>query len=828
MPSYLPRSRPFLGLTIPTYPDFKITELVSSGRNSHVFRAYNESTASQLAFKIIPTSNLPFGDDERSLNEAKKANLLQHPSVVRYHDYIRWQHDQKPYWVFVCDFVDGPDLRTYVRERPTEIDIPFIEEFLRTMFGLLHELLARGFHHGDLHAGNVLVAKSDYDLYDRATFRVTDFGTRIPTGQAAHATDFLYVADVLKSLLNCIDYQECHGRDRYFYNVLRNEFLARHLYETDTTADALACNPRALATKLDSLEQRYRADCAEDFTTNLVTPFDYPNCEQIGNSHLVLKSLYSDRLLGLSEIERRSNLVLTGPRGCGKTTVFRALSLDYLINTDKDDPNNVKYIGIYYRCDDLYFSFPRYREPRGDDLLDIPIHFLISTLLSTALEQVARWAVRRFPAEFRNAEVALAAALWDLFGWDPPPNPTRSALAPLVSRLRARERRLAARDHRFPNRRSRSTGDYFGPVTLFEVVHTIRSHLSFLRDRPFYFFVDDYSHPKITKKLQANLNRMLMHRSADCFFKLSTESPVSFARDDIDGKRFVESREFDLLNLGLQYIIHGPEKPLEFLEDLFRRRFQEVDAYPVTTLKDLLGTRPRNENRAARTFRRETDPDQEVDSEYAGCETIAAMCSGDIHYMISLVSKMVDKCGGRAAIERSTGAPKISWTMQHQTIRSAAGDFMESIRTLPGLGPKLARVVTAFGNVAYSYLLHRDSRNEKGQPPHQASRIEPYAPLDLSDDAREILDELLRYSVFLEDPRGKSRRGEVVPRFYLRRYLIPHFKLTFSHRDSLSLENHDIEMLLCEPESFEARSRLKSTRIGAHPDQGVLFEDDEQ
>lgn len=828
MRARLPNHRIFLGFSIPEYPGYTIAELISSGHNGHVFRAYNESTESQLAFKIVPTANLPYADDERNLNEAKKANLLQHPCVVRYHDYIKWRHSENSYWVFVCDYVNGPDLRTYVRERPAEVDMPFVEEFLRTMFGLLHELLARGYQHGDLHAGNILVAKSDYDLYDRTTFRVTDFGTRALTGQSAHATDFLYVADVMKILLNCIDYQKCDGRDRYLYNVLRNDFLARHLIETDTTADPLACNPRELASKLDSLDERYRVESAKDFSTKLVTPFDYPNCEQIGNSHLLLKSLYSDRLLGLSEIERRSNLVLTGPRGCGKTTVFRALSLDYLISTKNDDPAAIKYVGIYYRCDDLYFSFPRYRAPNRHDALDIPMHFLIATLLSAALEQIARWAVRRFPREFRKAAPRLATSLWDLFGWDRPQTPAANPLAPIVSKLKDEERRMAARTHRFAHLRTAPIEGCCGPSTFVSALRLIRRHFSFLQDRPFYFFVDDYSHPKITKALQANLNRILMHRSADCFFKLSTESPVSFAREDVDGKKFVESREYDLLNLGLQYIVHSPEKSLEFLEDLFRRRFREVDGYPVATLRDLLGTRPRNENEAARTLRAEPNPISKQDAEYAGCETIAAMCSGDIHYMISLVSKMVDKCGGRAGIDRTPTVPRIPWTMQHHTIRSAAGEFMESIRTLPGLGPKLARVVTAFGNVAYSYLRYRSSRNESGQPPHQASRIEPYAPLELSDAANEVLNELLRYSVFLEDPRGKSRRGEVVPRFYLRRYLIPHFKLTFSRRDSLSMENEDIELLLCEPSTFEARKRLKSVGAEPHPDQGVLFEDDEK
>ena len=225
-------------------------------------------------------------------------------------------------------------------------------------------------------------------------FRVTDFGVRKLTGYAAHASDYLYTADTLRQLLECIEYRDCEGRDRYVRESLRHDFLERHLIETDTVADPFACNPRALLDKLDSLDDAYRAAAKAQTVAKLVTPFDYPNCEQMGNSHLLLKSLYSDRVLGLSEIQARSNLVLTGPRGCGKTTVFRALSLEYLLSTGDDQPNSMDYIGIYYRCDDLYFSFPRYKRPDRPEALDVPMHFLIVTLLATTLEQIGAWAMR--------------------------------------------------------------------------------------------------------------------------------------------------------------------------------------------------------------------------------------------------------------------------------------------------------------------------------------------------------------------------------------------------------------------------------------------------
>ena len=191
---------------------------------------------------------------------------------------------------------------------------------------------------------------------------------------------------------------------------------------------------------------------------------------------------------------------------------------------------------------------------------------------------------------------------------------------------------------------------------------------------------------------------------------------------------------------------------------------------------------------------------------------------------------MVEDFGGEVVLAKTATEPRIPRRKQHESIRTAAGFFMESMRTLPQYGQRLADIVSAFGNVAHSYLLYATSSNQTANPPHQASRIEPYEPLDINSMARSILDELLRYSILIEDPRGKSRRGKIVPRFYLRRYLIPHFQLTFSRRDSL-LESADIETLLCNPKKFEDTKRLRSEadashRHGLNTSQQELFPDE--
>lgn len=352
----------------------------------------------------------------------------------------------------------------------------------------------------------------------------------------------------------------------------------------------------------------------------------------------------------------------------------------------------------------------------------------------------------------------------------------------------------------------RSIGRCFGPDVVLKVCEMLSENLSFLRGRPVYFFIDDYSSPKVTKELQANLNRIFMQRASVCFFKLSTESPVSFSKHDIDEKIYVESREFVLQNLGLVYLHAEVAPKLTFIEDVFRRRLgQSKTNFSAKQLEDLVGSSSKgNNNDMARHLREGKKP------VLFGKQILCNLCSGDIHYLISIVANMVGLSGGPSELAKAKGAFKIPLAKQNQAIREEAGRFLKNLRSIPRSGEQLVSIVEAFGNVSNSHLKYLDSKNEEGNPPKQASRIEPYEQFSLSPHAQQLYDELLRYSVFIEDFRGKSRRGNVVPRLYLRRFLIPHFNLTFSMRDSIELEPADFETFLLDPKAFEQKLRLKS------------------
>ena len=813
MRRYLPEPNFFVGKTVPGHSQIRIISLINKGSDALVFHAKNKSTGYEYACRIVPPENMPEDDGERKewLNAAKRiSNELSHSAVVRCQDDLVWPLDDEnknECAAFLYEYIEGPNLAKYVQDHT--IEISFIKEFLLTMFELLHELKQRNISHGDLHAGNVIVASpSATAINPRPSIRVIDFGVHHISSSIGGESDYHRVAGMLKMLLAKVDSNnpDLGARDKYIWRVLRDEFAGRHLIEDDPTIDNMVQNPEGLYRKIENLDKKY-ADVAHDRTvTKMLTPFDYPNCEQMGNLHLLLDALYSDRFLGLTEIEARNNLVLTGPRGCGKTTIFRALSLDHKIKVERDDPADIAYVGIYYRCDDLYFSFPRFRASDIPEAIDIPMHYLIVSMIRETLVTIKNWSFRHFFAEYRQKEPGTCKRLWEALDLDPPDAPGSMSFDAISDRLQ-KERVRAAEKYRFQHDPGQGFGRYLGPQYLERVCKVLKEEFLWLDPLPFYFFVDDYSDPKITTDLQKNLNRLVLQRSEYLYFKISTESPVSFVPQDVDKKSYVETREYELLNLGMRYIKAGPQDKLPFLDGLFERRFGEVDNYPVSTLEELIGDHERNENELARQMReRKIPPDT-----YSGRTTLALLCSGDIHYMIRLVGSMVSDVGGVEALRsREPDSPRIKFSEQHNAVKKNAGEFLNSVRMLPEIGQHLADVITAFGNVARSYLLYKTSKNESTSPPHQAMRIEPYESVALEGEAGQIMKALLRYSIFLEDPRGKSRRGHIVPRYYLRRYLIPKLNLTLSGRDSIEVEPEELEELLTNPSVFESRRRLKS------------------
>lgn len=814
MPKELPSPDQFINMPIKDDGDFHLVEFIGRGCNALVFRGYSETLKQTAAYKIIPRENLAPG--ESWAIEPQKANSLEHSSVVRCRGYFNWL-EEKGFIILKYDFVEGESLYKFIKGNKGQITIAFIKSFLHEMLELFFELQGRGIEHGDFHSGNILVTKpSKFQRNSTEEFKVTDFGIGGVTSDAKLTDDFEQLARLLGQLLECIDYQQISPPDKYVFNILNDHFRTKHLIERDRTRDSLARDPGKLLDRLEQIEDDYEASQSRSEPSSLLTPFDYLSCEQIGQQHSLLHALYSNKFLGISEIESANNLVVTGPRGCGKSTVFRSLSFKQHLQSksNADAYTSRGYIGIYYHCNDLYFKFPRYKMPEQPESIDLPLHYLVARLLVEILDALHRLVKS---GDITTAkEVIVSGLLWEQLCIKRPELPNADNFEFLIAAL-TKECQWAVTKYRNPAQRI--TRQLYGPETLLQICELFQKEIKVLFGTPFFCFIDDYSMPHITESLQQNLNRLLMQRNEFCFFKMATESPVSYAASDIDGKSYVEGREFEVLNLGLTYLRGEQLRKLEFLDDVFVRRFKSVPDYPVSSLSELIGD---GESATANEIANKIAGGEKTI--WWGRDTFSSMCSGDIHQLITLARKMVADAGGLETLKAVNVSPRITSALQNKAIRMHAGDFLNSLADSGENGEHLRQIVTSFGNVANSYIKYKHSKNKDGRPRHQASRIELREPPVFEGKEKEIYEDLIRYSVFIQDPRGKSLSGQVVPRLYLRRFLIPHFNLTFSRRDSLLLGERDFRELILNPRAFEDRKILKREVSDDYEETGLTQE----
>jgi serine/threonine protein kinase len=397
----------FMNKPLPGLDGYYIDEHLGSGLNAHVFRAHSDSVKHDIACKIIPAANLKMGPNGEDIWKAEihKANVLDTDIPVKISQFFDWNDYDNgvKYIAFISDFIRGENLENFLKSNRTDLTVPFVELFLSSMLIFFHDMEHHNVIHGDLHLKNIMVEDRSNQLGQiPSRFRVTDFGVVSATGDATLKDDWDQLACILRDILMNIQYDSIqNSRDRYAYNIINDDFLARHLVERDITRDPIARHPEDLYNKLNDLDRIFNSEF-RDSQYELITPFDFLSCEQIGERHTLLKALYSDLFLGISQIESKNNLVITGPRGCGKSTVFKSLSLRHRTKVKDDIPSRINYVGVYYRCDDLYSVFPRYQLPGRDEAFDIATHYMISTLLIELLSSLQIWADTYFEEEFKG------------------------------------------------------------------------------------------------------------------------------------------------------------------------------------------------------------------------------------------------------------------------------------------------------------------------------------------------------------------------------------------------------------------------------------------
>src|SRR5438445_6548801 len=149
-------------------------------------------------------------------------------------------------------------------------------------------------------------------------------------------------------------------RDLVMHEKLGN-FLQREILETDKFQGSFVGNPEKLLADFKRLAYEAEGEAAAAVRGGgPKSAGDYLYAEALGNRADEWKHLFVPEFLAAKDLLSQNNAVLTGARGCGKTMVFRRLTLfmDKLIGEPSGVNGAEHFVGFYVNCRDLVEAFP--------------------------------------------------------------------------------------------------------------------------------------------------------------------------------------------------------------------------------------------------------------------------------------------------------------------------------------------------------------------------------------------------------------------------------------------------------------------------------------
>jgi len=704
----------------------------------------------------------------------------------------------QPNQVFVCfveEWIEGVTLEKFLCSTDSNVTVGFLLAYVRALCSALNALYNESLRHDDLHAGNVMVVPPPQgSLSSEWSFKVIDTGSMKPLQLESKKPkdDHRHFVDHLLAIWN-------HIRKTRFLSIRDRRFLAEVSGLIDSMLDEdYSVALRDPARILDLFTSAYtRSNSSRQQTKpRLSSPFDFISAEHIADDRLLV-SIFARSCPWLEKVAGPDPCLVTGPRGCGKSTIFRWLSLKAHLHKPTDELrahlDSFQVSGFYLSCSsDLqnrlgWISTEALAERLRREIVHY-FNLLISRevvhTLALLTERSDRESFWRFGKQNERRVYQFIVDTLQLsirrFRGVPLLVQAREAIEALLFSTHSQMLRGVTPPH--------LTSEAF----LGDLTTLLTAEIPLLRDRKIAFLLDDFSLHRLPESVQKILNRVIWERRSTHVFKLSSEKYGAILTDS-EGAPIDVTREMKEIDCGREYINQDEMeggKALQFAEELLNNRLQAC-GYQGTA-KTIIGDSYWPEGSLGQALVGASS------GKYHGLRCVSHLCSGDVSSLLFIYSKIFE--AGNVQKETET---RVREFIQDKAIRDVSRKMFEAIRPAFPYGPEMYTVVASFGNLVRNIL--DKGKWQKGGYPTQCPRLEidqkAGAIVDnLASTQKELALELIRRAYFIEMEPGLSRHGNITTlRWNLRRIYLPAFGAALTKNDAVKQNTDWFKFLLTNP-----------------------------
>jgi len=777
--------------TIVGHGKYKILQKLGEGDFGVTYLANEIEYGTQVAIKILKDNDIP-----NWKNEARRAITLRGVPQIA----MVIEADEEDIVIggetisiryIVSEYVEGKPLSQVLRGTPvsTEMIVDLTEEICRA----IGHMQRRKLQHGDLNLDNIfLLPPDELDPAKRHTVKIIDFGLTRTKGKKVGATD---LEDLKNILLECWNLNQSYGnqplpsRDKKFHDLLSN--LINRM--EDPIVEQRISDPRTI------IDEIYQIKHESSFTKSqeakiLSNPFEFLNVEQIPEDSDLIEYLYEDSVPWLKQITSFGTMVVSGPRGSGKSMILKNMRLLTKLNAgnfDVQSLSELKYFGFYLHCHkNLYLPFAGYVKYDAETLENL-FHCLNLAFTAEILEVLITLENQKYVeigiSQKNNLREFLVSNVLqsDIVVLNPDS---------ILSQLKSMTEKEILFSH-LMIKENKSISKKTSVGFLNSLIEIMDKNFELFKSKQIYFLLDDYSAPKIPLELQKSINRIIGFRNERFCFKISTEK-FYFETTDLDGKVLQQDREYSYVDLGANYINFDKPERERFVKNIIQKRLKRAKIKLSTD--NFFG---KSDGKSVAISLIDDKKNKKSKLMYGGFKSIYRLCMGDISTMLQLCNDLFTTAESENENPREEG---ISKKLQNIKIRNFAKNRLDTIKEIPQVGEQLYQIIETFGNISSKYL-HEYWRENKTVKYQEVIRIELTENTNcLSEDAQELFRKLITEHIFL-DAGGTHdwvKMSKMNPQLHLRPIFTPALRISYTSRYKLRMNCEKFEQFLINPQEY--------------------------